>query len=872
MEKSHHVFNRFYNSLFKPILDPNQSVKKKEFSIRELLENVNDPDNANLLGKIRLEKPLDVYVETLNIIKESESLNDEKKLATYAAVLSGILDDKVSPTVEVNWSDPDTKKVEDKEYLKNELYRFIVTTKITNTNILKNIGVAYAKIVVVEYSAKCWNQDFDRILSMLSDSENYSEDFNKFGQHYCFLCVLSHLLQHEIPDPSDPSYDMKVNQILDMLNFRMMNNEYDDQFETLIFECIESAIRIFKKHFNSVRICSIQIDNLLQIIRLGNENFVQPCYRCLNLIVKLYYDNIYSKINDIFNLTIINLQYTEEIEDNKQEIFSQCSLEFWRKVAKIESKLDLRKSQEYTLGVIPHIVEKYLLYFITLTDPEDFDPDSKNDDSLYFFAKKCLKQFAQKEPDLMYKYLSKFFLDHIHDIKANNRGAALIAFYCLIECEKEDFISDNFEIIFNFAQNINERLKYHAIKILCAIAKKCSSVIESEERIQQLIKLVLLNIDSNPQISSKCFEILNQILVTINYCNNPLKIKFLSNFDDIYNLIDKGVKLDNKKAIICLKKLIEISPRNYDEKILNILSTILDEIQQNQKQYSQIIANYITVIPDITKRINGQTNAMIPNTTKVIINLILENSHEYHELLATSLAILPYIPNQTSFTEFGKPLLEKIFQEYLDSDQRTILLLSNKIIVKLYEMYPGDFLYDSYKLLDETFNLLFKELNSDSIMDIVYPSILKTLSLLTTISCQNSIDITKYRDKLISTIDLFMNIKCDFDLQQKLLKSLLKLLLSLFETFYNDQEFIMNHEKKAIMFIKQIERLNLCQNEFLEASVNIIFIIAIVLGAKSFVDLRQASIQQILTKGSCYNHNPAIASSSIRILNIINNY
>ena len=42
---------------------------------------------------------------------------------------------------------------------------------------------------------------------------------------------------------------------------------------------------------------------------------------------------------------------------------------------------------------------------LSFVPTEEFKPEGKPK-SVWSFAKKCLKQFAQKEPDLMYKYLS----------------------------------------------------------------------------------------------------------------------------------------------------------------------------------------------------------------------------------------------------------------------------------------------------------------------------------------------------------------------------------------------------------------------------------------------------------------------------------
>ncbi|OHT05220.1 hypothetical protein TRFO_27167 [Tritrichomonas foetus] len=842
--------------------------EEKENKLIELIEKSTDLENGNLLSDAMKKDPISVYDNCILLLVKEE---DMAKQFNYSVIIGSILPESVPPETIVFWMNHDNRaRIES---MKRRLYLFVQQKAKSNeigTSYLKNLALSIAHIAFIEYSQGAWQNDFDLLL------DNVGKPENNYNTNYTYLSILQYLLNHNIPRNEDGNYDVRVSTICSILNNHLIhdiesnnsrsdynnntsrNSEESDNesISCLIFECLKKAIQNFNKFFNNIPNCCQQMDQFLNIMKNNNNSTynirnTKMCYQCLKMIAKYRYNFIFCKMQEIFSLSIPHLQ---------NEILREYSIQFWKKIASVEYQIDPRLCKRFTLGVIPYIHEN-ILHFITLTDPNDFDPDDINDGSISSISEKCLIAFSKIEQEKMFSILSEYYLNHNQDIKSNNKRAALVAFRCLVYCDEGKFIFNHFNEILEFAKSVNEKLKFIAIDIIDIILKKYAhSIVYKDDNMEELIKLVKTNVNSHPLIISQCFSTFTTILSLFSSFEHSI-IYF--RFDEFYQVIEQAINLDNESAFDSLKMLIERAPKECNEKIFQILKSIIDYISQIKDDYSFTTARKIDLIPIIVDKLQNQISEVVPLIIKTIITLLKNSSREYHELFEALLSIIPYTSNQIKFAQFGKQLLPILYEHHEANDPNT-MPLTTKIIASLFDTFAKEL--PNY--LNQVIQLFLKDLNNDYLLPQVYPSIFQALSALIKIAGH---DIIQFQDSILSKLEIFASFFCEKEIYHELIKHIIDTYASLFEVFQDDQEFIKKTEKKVLMLMKKIERIEMMDEEILEISIKIIFIVVCSLGPRAFAEIRQLPIQAILKKG-LHCRDEIVSSTSGKILNVIQNY
>ncbi|KAK8864051.1 hypothetical protein M9Y10_011745 [Tritrichomonas musculus] len=742
------------------------------------------------------------------------------------------------------------------------------------------------------------------------------------------ITILQFLLENNIPIQIDPYYDERVNNICNIFNF-FLDYDYDSEIlskviKKTILKGIKDALSKFNAFYCSLDNLSLQLNHLLKLTDQYSGEPISMIYDCLIISISKYYENIMNNImTKIFSISISHLD--GENDD------SLCALEFWEKVAKTEKEIGFKRSKRYTLGIInykrkensiPYFVEHYLFSFISMSDPINIEPDDMNfAEKISEMAENCLVMITKAEPDAMFEILKQYYSENRNNSKPKDRYSALISFRTIVsisEIEEFDFIEQELESIFKFALNINEKLKYVSIKILKRILKKSPFIIiNNEEKVKKLLEIIQANQKSHSLILTECYNILALILKHLSQPNS----KFIyDNFDSFYSFIsqasdDPDVQNAATDSFIELVDKAPINNNSYDcsEKILKILEDFLNEEYVDSNGNAENVSSkkagnetndgsnekvgnfpgnpfnmldisfstkqkiYICSLPFIIKKLQSKLTDEIVDKVMYKI-LLLINSDMYDEVI---LALIDFIPltkvisTDAKGNQFGEQILQ-ILIKYHKKHGPLTMIYSSDALTSLFETFNG--------ILKSNFNEVSSILLSDFSDKIVfirpYVSVFHLFSSIIEIMAnekENTESFSVFRDELLKNIEKFLadlnaiNPTIDDDVLS-LYYEILCTYFAIFNVFQNDKNFIKRNQKKVLMLIKKLERMDICYYGLLVTSIKIIFVIICSLGSTIFIELKQPLIEKVITKGSNYIDDEIVSSTSIRILNILNNY
>lgn len=453
-------------------------------------------------------------------------------------------------------------------------------------------------------------------------------------------------------------YDQQILIIVSIIRYILEGASHSINIIKETLNCYYMAVPLLFKYFWRMNECRELVNPLLQ---LDFGTYFDKIYKIFSKIVMCHYVSIQYFIQNIFLLTIDNMQ------NYKIPGCQMCALHFWKAIAKSERKVlksEPSLSNNFVLGAIS-VIKPIIYALINKRDLDKMDEDLEYIDEEAF---KLLKCFMKTEPEKMYSELYDDFKQIISTNNDISHYLACLIFSCLINFCSFELVKENFTRILEWTENQHPKLMKSAYDLVCSIILKFPNIIASEIDFNTIFDRIMRNPNS-----LIVYKVLNNLSQTYYAKQNLVQI-----FGFLMSQINK------KESLEVIISLIESYPLT-TQLITPRVSEITQILNINEKEPEEIpyYSTLCSLLTAMFEHFDNPSNDILLE----VLNCVVKNLEwEIDEDLITLLIVIHDHIYQTDTNIFTQII--NYLKSLINSESPSLVAMAYQLIGDLFISNP----------------------------------------------------------------------------------------------------------------------------------------------------------------------------------------